>query len=230
MHNIIVAFFSLVCTQSSWASAPLDPTASHQGWGEDSTLQLRPEEVCVVTDYHEPLTLDTCVALAKELEEQYMRFTALTTSTTTKDNIAGLPLFNKAAWKDSISGGGGQGGGGLMDDEEEESDDEEGEGEEGDGDKAGQQQGEDEAEEEWADGPWKPGKFLEQLAEDPSMPSSSSNSRSASQKKTKRRSSLLLSSLPAYHRLLPCLNRHYACEHGYSFFMPSSPKLALVRC
>jgi len=34
-------------------------------------------------------------------------------------------------------------------------------------------------------------------------------------------------SLKANH-VIPCLNRHYACEMGYSFFMPASPKLTIA--
>ena len=30
-----------------------------------------------------------------------------------------------------------------------------------------------------------------------------------------------------YNKLIPCLNREYACRHGYNFFMPSSPWLTI---
>jgi hypothetical protein len=36
-------------------------------------------------------------------------------------------------------------------------------------------------------------------------------------------------SAPLYNRLVPCLNRHYACAQGYNFFMPSSPWLTVLQ-
>jgi hypothetical protein len=36
-------------------------------------------------------------------------------------------------------------------------------------------------------------------------------------------------SAPLYHQLVPCLNRHYACAHGYNFFMPASPWLTVMQ-
>lgn len=35
--------------------------------------------------------------------------------------------------------------------------------------------------------------------------------------------------LSAYHEIIPCLNRHYACQFGYSFIMPSSPGLTILQ-
>jgi hypothetical protein len=35
--------------------------------------------------------------------------------------------------------------------------------------------------------------------------------------------------LSAYNQFIPCLNRHYACEAGYSFIMPSSPRLTILQ-
>ena len=32
-----------------------------------------------------------------------------------------------------------------------------------------------------------------------------------------------------YNKIIPCINREYACRHGYSFFMPSSPWLTILQ-
>jgi hypothetical protein len=41
--------------------------------------------------------------------------------------------------------------------------------------------------------------------------------------------STIRESMTVYNHLIPCLNRQYACEQGYSFFMPSSPNLNIVQ-
>ena len=35
--------------------------------------------------------------------------------------------------------------------------------------------------------------------------------------------------LENYNQVIPCLNRAYACEHGYNFLMPSTPRLAVIQ-